>query len=228
MGGRRLSLIAAVTCGLALPLAFAQAAEPQAPPPSRVELKPYEGPALPPFILGRLDDADPLPLADLKGHAVAVHFFATWCEPCREELPALQAFARRMEGRPFRVVLVNVAEGEGALRRFMERPPFDGSFAPLHLVRDADRAVARAWGVFLLPTTIVLDAGLTPRLMAAGEVDWTSPETAKAVTRLLPGEDGRPPAQTDSAPEADRKAGDPHSKLQTAAPDAVATRETIP
>lgn len=96
-----------------------------------------------------------------------VHFFASWCGPCREELPSLDRLAARAKDRGVGVVAYAVADTEGGLRRFRAE----------HAIRlephlDADRAVARAWGVSTLPTTIVLDAAATPRLVAAEPGDW--------------------------------------------------------
>ena len=57
-------------------------------------------------------------LAALAGRAVLVNFWATWCEPCREEMPSMVKLAEKMAGRPFSVLAVNVGESEAAANRF--------------------------------------------------------------------------------------------------------------
>lgn len=107
---------------------------------------------------------------------LVVHFFATWCEPCRTELPALGRFAARHPD--ISVLLVDVAEPEIRARRFF------GELAPPGTVLlDRDRAAARAWGVSLLPATFVVKAGAL-RLAAEGEVAWDAAENDALIQPL--------------------------------------------
>ncbi|MCB1539573.1 MAG: TlpA family protein disulfide reductase [Rhodoblastus sp.] len=115
-------------------------------------------------------------LADSQGaaHALSVdpamitivHFFATWCEPCREELPALSRLARRA-GPTVRVIAISVAEPDLRVRRFLK------TFAPeFPVLLDRDRTTARAWKATVLPTSFVLDGALKPLRAAETSVDW--------------------------------------------------------
>lgn len=113
-----------------------------------------------------------------RRRVAVVHFFATWCEPCREELPALQAFARSAADEIV-VTTVAVAEPDERVRRFVEAAALD---LPLGL--DRDQRVARAWGVDILPATVVLGPDLTPRLGALGAVDWAALTPARLVARV--------------------------------------------
>lgn len=153
-----------------------------------VDLVPYGGPPPP-----SLD----LPLLTLSGPAVAgtrtvpdagddvliVHFFATWCEPCRAELPALSRLSARLPG--VRVVLIDVAEPEARVRRFFEEVAPPGP-----ILMDQDRAAARAFGVEVLPSTLVFVAGV-PRLQAVGEVAWDDPQVEAQLSALMPGAAGK-------------------------------------
>ncbi|MEP9378180.1 TlpA disulfide reductase family protein [Aquabacter sp. CN5-332] len=147
-----------------------------------VALQPYEGPA-PDFTLDRLaaEQAPPekIQLADLRGRIVLVHFFATWCEPCREELPALARFAERFAGRPVVIIAVDVEEVDARVRRFLAETP-----VPFAVLMDRDRAVTKAWQVSALPSTVVLDADLRPRFMAEGDVDWDRREADVPLSAL--------------------------------------------
>lgn len=108
-----------------------------------------------------------------RGRVVAVHFFATWCAPCREELPALQAFAKDAAAAGVDVVVISVAEPDGRVRRFVEETGLSFDIA-----LDRDRAVAKAWRIDALPSTVVLApdplSGLAPRLGVEGDFAWGS------------------------------------------------------
>jgi peroxiredoxin len=148
---------------------------------AQADLKPWtEGPA-PGFTLDALSGGR-VDLADYRGRVVLVHFFATWCEPCREEIAALQRLTDRMAGKPVTVLAVNVAEVDGRVRRF-----FESERIKFAVVLDRDRAVTRAWQVFALPTTVVLDRELIPRLIAEGDIDWDRPAVDETLGRLMEG-----------------------------------------
>jgi thiol-disulfide isomerase/thioredoxin len=74
------------------------------------ELTPAGGPAKPDFSLQDLNGEN-VPLKTFKGRTVLLHFFATWCEPCREELPALNRFLTRSASNAS-VVVISIAEVE--------------------------------------------------------------------------------------------------------------------
>lgn len=140
--------------------------------PSR--LKPWSGPA-PAFALEDSTGA-PLALSGNRAGLTIVHFFATWCEPCREELPALTRLAQRAPAG-LRVISISVAEPDMRVRRFLQK--IQTGFPVL---LDRDRAVARAWGVETLPTSFVLDSQLAPLAAAQDSVDWDAfePQTISA------------------------------------------------
>jgi thiol-disulfide isomerase/thioredoxin len=118
----------------------------------------------------------PLELEEQRGRIVLVHFFATWCEPCREELSSLARLVQGPRGKRVAVVAVNVAEVPVRVRRF-----FDGAPVSFPVVLDADRTVTRAWSVGILPTTFVLDPALQPRLLVEGDMDWSRPDILAAL-----------------------------------------------
>jgi thiol-disulfide isomerase/thioredoxin len=118
-------------------------------------------------------------LADHRGGPVLIHYFATWCIPCRRELPALVALASRALAPQLTILAISVAEPDVRVRRFFETMP-----VPFPVLLDRQRAVARQWAVDVLPTTILLDADLQPRLFVEGEFDWTSEAADAAVSSL--------------------------------------------
>jgi thiol-disulfide isomerase/thioredoxin len=106
-------------------------------------------------------------LSGARASLVLVHFFATWCEPCRDELPALQRLSDRGKDIPLAVFAISVGEPDLRVRRFFEPMPL--SFPVL---LDRDKGVAKTWQVATLPTTYLLDRELKPRLLAEGEFEW--------------------------------------------------------
>src|SRR5262245_7671219 len=141
-----------------------------APFPARAdkapELERWTGGEKPSFILPAIDGAH-FNLAALRGQVVLVHFFATWCEPCREELPALRRLFARSKDDQFGVVAISVAEVPLRVKRFLDQTPLD-----FPVLLDGDRTVAKAWGVDSLPTTFVLDAKLKVRFAIERDFDW--------------------------------------------------------
>jgi peroxiredoxin len=115
-----------------------------------------------------------------------VHFFATWCEPCREELPALRRLVQRTDPNEFSALAISVAEPDSRVRTFIENLPVN-----FPVLLDRDRSVAKSWGVYALPTTFILDRELKPRLFVETDYDWdkfdiTSAQENRSL-RTMPG-----------------------------------------
>ena len=130
-------------------------------------------------------DSTPFALAAQRGRTVVVHFFATWCEPCREELPALRRLVERARDQKLSVVAISVAEVPVRVRRFMQQMPVN-----FPVLLDQDRAVAKAWDVSALPSTFILDADLKTRLAIEREYDWDRLDVATLIENIS--REGRP------------------------------------
>lgn len=118
-------------------------------------------------------------LSTYRGKPVILHFFATWCGPCREEMEALRRFVARTNSNDLTVLAVSVGEPDDRVRRFFGTTPPNFT-----VVLDRDMSVARAWRVAMLPTTYVLDAELKPKLFLRGEQQWDRLDAAQIVKRL--------------------------------------------
>jgi thiol-disulfide isomerase/thioredoxin len=142
------------------------------------ELTPAVGPAKPDFSLTDLDGKNVF-LKTFKGRTVLVHFFATWCEPCREELPALNRFLKRSASSAS-VVAISVAEVDPRVKRFFEAMPVD-----FPVLLDRDRTIAKSWKISTLPTTYVLDANMKPMLVVEADFAWDTIDVEAATGKLI-------------------------------------------
>lgn len=115
-----------------------------------------------------------------RGQAVVVNFWATWCEPCRQEMPSLQRLARRMEGKGLAVLTVAVNDRETLVKDFLWEISVD-----LPVLHDREQGESRALGVRVLPTTLVFDRSHRLRLRAVGAVEWDAPEIESQLEKLL-------------------------------------------
>lgn len=126
-------------------------------------------------------------LESVRERLILVHFFATWCEPCRDEMAALDRLAARMKDRPFAILAVDVGEPEVRVRRF-----FDRQKVRFPVLLDEDRASMKRWAVNAFPTSFLVEAGggrRTIRLTAAIPVDWDDPAANRILDRLITGEE---------------------------------------
>lgn len=144
------------------------------------ELQPWTGkPAAPRIDLLRPDGA-PFDWDALRGTVVLVNFWATWCEPCVAEMPALQRLRGQLAPQGFEVLGVNIREGAARIEPFVRKV---GIGFPI--VRDTDGAVTRAWGVGVFPTSFIVDRGGAIRYALVGESEWTTPEVLSRIRPLL-------------------------------------------
>jgi thiol-disulfide isomerase/thioredoxin len=129
-----------------------------------------------------LDDLSgkPWSLAALRGQVVVVNFWATWCEPCRAEMPSLELMAQRLEHDGVVVVAVNYQEPIPAIRRFLEAQP-----VTLPILLDRNGAAAAAWTPRVFPSTVLIGRSGQPRLTVLGEMDWTSAAARELVDPLV-------------------------------------------
>jgi len=126
-----------------------------------------------------------LSLADFKGRAVLLNLWATWCVPCRSEMPALDKLQAEAGGPKFEVVTVNVDTA-----RVERAGKFLDEIGVSHLQRYADhsgdtfetlRLAGKALG---LPTSLLIDAEGCEIGVVAGPANWTSPDAVAAVKAL--------------------------------------------
>ena len=120
-------------------------------------------------------------LAEYRGSWLVVNFWATWCAPCRVEMPTLAALQTALDGQP--VEVVTIATGRNpppAIDRFFGEIGVDN----LPQLRDPTQALARQLGVFGLPTTLIVDPEGREVARLRGDADWNS-DSARAILQAL-------------------------------------------
>lgn len=127
-------------------------------------------------------DGTPYALAQRRGHVVVVNFWATWCPPCRAEMPAMERLWQRMRGRGLDVVGVNVGESGPAIRAFVKD---FGTPIGFPLLLDPDSTAMDAWGVRGLPASYVVDKRGQVRYTALGGRRMDSAHIVALINGLL-------------------------------------------
>lgn len=118
--------------------------------------------------------------ADLGGRAVLLNFWASWCPPCRAEMPTLQQVADFYGADKLLVLAINFKEPAARALKFAT-----ATGLTLPVLLDTDGRVARQWGVSVFPTTLMLDHQGQPRQRVRGEVDWSGRSAEKLLQPLL-------------------------------------------
>jgi peroxiredoxin len=143
------------------------------------ELRPWSGGPTPELELQDLAGKEHR-LADYRGSVVLVNFWATWCVPCREEMPSIDKLRSSLKGKPFEVLAVNLAEPLSRIEKFVAAMPLG-----FPLLRDRDGTVSKAWKAKLLPASFLIGRDGRIRYVAYGELDWSSDAVRARVAELL-------------------------------------------
>lgn len=132
------------------------------------------------------EDGSEMTLDDYAGKHVVLNFWATWCAPCRKEMPHLSALQTTMGGDDFAVVTIATGRNpRPAMERFLADIGVDN--LPLHT--DPRQALARDMGVLGLPVTVILDPQGREIARMQGDADWSS-DNAMAILRTVMGHAG--------------------------------------
>ena len=122
-----------------------------------------------------------LKLSDLKGKVVLLNFWATWCPPCREEIPSMMKLNSLMAGKPFQMVAISIDEGgKPAIESFFKE---SGFMLPAYL--DESGASAKTYGVTGVPESFIIDKqGIIVKKVIGGFA-WDSPEAVSFLEGLM-------------------------------------------
>ena len=128
------------------------------------------------------DDGKELTLNDFKGRLTLVNFWATWCAPCRKEMPSLEVLSKQLSGDTFQVLTIaTMRSSEEAVKKFFN----DNNIIGLPKFRDPKGHLARASGVAALPLTMLLDRKGNEISRLIGDADWSQDETIEFIKKAL-------------------------------------------
>lgn len=119
-------------------------------------------------------------LAALQGKVVVLNFWASWCEPCRAEMPSLERLAARHARDALIVLAVNYLEAPTVIKGFLALQPVS-----LPILLDLEGDACAAWTPRVFPTTVLVDRSGTPRTQVLGELDWLSAEARALIGPML-------------------------------------------
>ena len=171
MQRRRLLAAGAVAC--TLPVPWTARAEPG------FDVQPWPANKAAPAQLGIDAAGRSWNLAEQRGRALLINFWASWCEPCREEMPSLQRLATS-RAADLQVLTVSFKDPLASAQRFISQ-----SGLQLPVMRDEEGTLARQWGVRVFPSTVLVDSEGIVRSTVRGAVDWTGPAAQRLIQPLL-------------------------------------------
>lgn len=131
--------------------------------------------------LPALDGAARSP-APKAGSLTLIHFFATWCGPCKEELQSLDRLYADFDSRALNLVAIDVGEPEIRVRRFFATLP-----VRFPVLLDEDRRAMKAWDVPAFPTTFVIAPDGASVIRIEGDRDWNDPAIRARLAAMLDG-----------------------------------------
>jgi cytochrome c biogenesis protein CcmG, thiol:disulfide interchange protein DsbE len=118
-------------------------------------------------------------LSEFRGKVVVLNFWATWCQPCVQEMPSLVSMQRKMKDKGITVVAVSLDEDEEAYRRFLVNYRID-----FLTVRDPKQQSNNLYGTIKFPETYIIDRNGIMQRKFIGAVDWTEPEVVEFLTKI--------------------------------------------
>ncbi len=141
---------------------------------------PRVGHLAPDFVLSTLDGRE-VRLSDYRGHVVFLNFWATWCGPCKVEMPAMERLYREYRRQGFAILAVS-SDPEGAA---VTRPFRDSLGLSFTIAHDPEMVVMRLYGVRTLPVTFLVDRRGMITHQIFGARDWQEPEARNGIQELL-------------------------------------------
>ena len=119
-----------------------------------------------------------------KGDVILLNFWATWCPPCRQEMPSMVELSKEYAAKGLKVVAVSVDRDAKALKDFVAEYKL-----PFLVLHDIDSAVSENYGVYRYPETFLIDRQGKVQAHLVGAIEWMSDPVRKKVEALLKGQD---------------------------------------
>jgi thiol-disulfide isomerase/thioredoxin len=125
-------------------------------------------------------DGKPWKLATHAGKVVVLNFWATWCEPCRLEMPSLESMAAKLRPQGLIVCAVNYKESAAVIRQFLERMPFKPT-----ILLDPDGDATSDWTPRVFPSSVLIGRNGKPTAVVVGDLDWVGGVARELLEPLL-------------------------------------------
>ncbi|MCM2276585.1 MAG: TlpA family protein disulfide reductase [Oligoflexia bacterium] len=122
-------------------------------------------------------------LEEFRGKPLILHFWASWCPPCIDEIPQLVALAKRFNGKPLTVLMVNLDAKWADAHKIL---PSKGLPASMVSIMDPASKVPDEYGSYQFPESYLLNAKLEVVTKWVGPQKWESPEVLSAIQKVLP------------------------------------------
>jgi len=145
------------------------------------QLKPFKGQPQPPPIALQDIDRQAVNINDYHGQVTVINFWASWCRPCREEIPSLNRLRARLHNRPFRLISVNYAENADTVRDFLKRVKVD-----YPVLLDSNGRISTDWNVIAFPSTFVVGSDGKIHYGVNAAIAWDTPEVVSKLEDLMP------------------------------------------
>ena len=119
-------------------------------------------------------------LSAYKGRVVLVNFWASWCPPCRKEMPSMQRLLQKMADKPFAILAVDTGESREEAEAFLKNMPVG-----FPVLLDPESIEAKRWKVFAMPTSFLIDKRGQVRYLLPGGTEWDDGEGLKLIGEIL-------------------------------------------
>ena len=119
-------------------------------------------------------------LSDFKGKILFVNFWATWCPPCREEMPSMQKLHARLKDKDFLMVAIDLQESAEPVKKFLNE--YELTFMTL---LDSKGETGPLFGINSIPTTLIMDKNGMIIGVAMGPRDWASKKSIALFEHLI-------------------------------------------
>ena len=125
-------------------------------------------------------EGDDITLSSFQGKVVFLNFWATWCPPCRGEMPSIQKLHEKMQDRDFIILAVSIGEKENAVKNFIEKNNYT-----FPVLLDPDNQAAQDYDISGIPTTLLVDKEGKVVFRETGSRNWASTEIIEQIEELL-------------------------------------------
>jgi len=145
-----------------------------------LKLAPVDHPGPAPRFSSMTPGGEKMGIDDFKGKLVVLNFWATWCPPCRLEMPSMERLYQEFKGEGLEVVAINFMEREKPITSFLKENGFTFT-----VLLDKKGEIARNYGVHGLPVTYLIARNGNLLARSMGYKDWYKPEIRQLISTLL-------------------------------------------